>query len=421
MAELKIKPSQIKIGYAIKLPCSWMEHPFLAANFVVENIEQIEIILSLHLDFVFFYPEKSITKNEHSVQQSSEPADVRVEQNSIIAAREKLLQQKQQRIEAAKAHRAAFQKTEKAFHQTLGQVKSLMQTLASRPLNAIEDSKVLIDEMTQTILGAESLVLHVMSSGSKEPQNFHSHSLNVSVLSMLLAEKIGLNAQEVQAVGMGALFHDIGKVKIPSQITRKKTPLSAPESNLLKMHPRYGVELVDLIAIFPASAKVVIEQHHEYADGSGFPSGLKGENIHPLSRIVTVTNEFDNLCHPLDESKARTPHHALSFMFTHMKAKFHHETLAVFIKLMGIYPPGTIVQLSDGRLGIVMSSNASSMTQPEVLIYDPEVPRLEAPLVTLNRDLKIEKVANIREISPEVVLYLNPRAQNSYYFDPMQG
>jgi hypothetical protein len=108
-------------------------------------------------------------------------------------------------------------------------------------------------------------------------------------------------------------------------------------------------------------------------------------------------------------------------MFTHMKAKFHHETLAVFIKLMGIYPPGTIVQLSDGRLGIVMSSNASSMTQPEVLIYDPEVPRLEAPLVTLNRDLKIEKVANIREISPEVVLYLNPRAQNSYYFDPMQG
>jgi putative nucleotidyltransferase with HDIG domain len=421
MAELKIKPSQIKIGYAIKLPCSWMEHPFLAANFVVENVEQIDIIRSLSLDFVFFYPEKSIAQSETTALRSHEPAEVAVEKDSIIAAREKLLQQKQQRIEAAKAHRAAFQKTEKAFHQTLGQVKALMQTLASRPLNAIEDSKVLINQMTQTILGAESLVLHVMSNGGQEAQNFHSHSLNVSVLSMLLAEKMGLNEDEVQAVGMGALFHDIGKIKIPSQITRKKTPLTSPELNLLKMHPRYGIELVDLIAVFPSSAKVVIEQHHEYADGTGYPSGLKGENIHPFSKIVTVTNEFDNLCHPVDEAKARTPHHALSFMFTHMKAKFHHETLAVFIKLMGIYPPGTIVQLSDGRLGIVMSSHAASMTQPEVLIYDPEVPRLEAPLVTLDRDLKIEKVANIREIAPEIVLYLNPRAQNSYYFDPMQG
>lgn len=415
MTELKIKPTQIKIGYAIKLPCSWMEHPFLAANFVVENQQQIDIIQTLPLDFVFFYPDKSQL-------QSSAPAvpanNSDTEANAVAEETLRLQQQKQQRIDAAKAHRSAIQKTEKVFAQTLGQVKSLMQTLASRPLNVVEDSQVLIQQMTDTILGAESLVIHFMASGSKEQQNFYSHSLNVSVLSMLLAEKLGMSELEVQNVGMGALFHDIGKLKIPSQITRKKTPLTTPELNLLKMHPRYGRELVDLISIFPAGAKVVIEQHHEYYDGSGYPQGLKGDLIHPLTRIVTVTNEFDNLCHPLDAAKTKTPHHALSYMFTQMKGKFHHDTLAAFIKLMGIYPPGTMVQLSDSRLGIVMSAHAANLTQPEVLVYDPDVPRLEAPLITLGRELKIEKVANVNDLAPEIVLYLNPRAQTNYYFDP---
>ena len=415
MTELKIKPTQIKIGYAIKLPCSWMEHPFLAANFVVESQQQIDIILTLQLDFVFFYPEKSQLKK---VETSAPPqAPVTTEADLLAAETLKLQQLKQQRIDAAKAHRTAIQKTEKAFTQTLGQVKTLMQTLGSRPLNVVEDSKVLIQQMTETILGAESLVIHFMASGGKEQQNFYSHSLNVSVLSMLLAEKLGMSEVAVQNVGMGALFHDIGKIKIPSQITRKTSALTTPELNLLKMHPRYGKELVDLISIFPTGAKVVIEQHHEYYDGSGYPMGLAGEQIHPLSRIVTVINEFDNLCHPLDAGKAKTPHHALSFMFTQMKGKFHQDTLAAFIKLMGIYPPGTMVQLSDNRLGIVMSAHDSNLTQPEVLIYDPEVPRLEAPLITLGRDLKIEKVANVHEIAPEVVLYLNPRAQTNYYFD----
>lgn len=417
MTELKIKPSQIKIGYAIKLPCSWTKHPFLSASFVVESQQQIAIIHSIELDFVFFYPEKSqIQKNAVPVPAPDSSSLQSAEANLAEETR-KLQQLKQERIEAAKSHRAALQKTEKAFVQTLEQVKSMMQMIGSRPLNAIEDSQKMINTLTQTILNAQSMVISLMVTSNKEEQNFYSHCLNVSVLAMLLAEKMGMSEAEIEAVGMGALFHDIGKLKIPSQITRKKTGLTLPELNLLKMHPRYGSELINLTKIFPEAAKVIILQHHEYADGTGYPSGLSGEQIDKLSRIVTVVNEFDNLCHPLDESKARTPHHALSLMFTQMKAKFHHETLASFIRLMGIYPPGTIVQLSDQRIGMVMSANSTNMTHPEVLLYDSEIPRLEAPIIVLGGGLKIEKVANAKELSPEIILYLNPRAQTNYFFD----
>lgn len=417
MTELKIKPSQIKIGYAIKLPCSWTKHPFLTANFVVETQQQIAIIQNIELDFVFFYPEKSQIQKTATPANSPTTESSASNEASVAEETRKLQQLKQQRIDAAKSHRAALQKTEKVFVQTLDQVKAMMQMLGSRPLNAIEESQRLVNTMTKTILGAQSMVISLMVTSNKEEQNFYSHCLNVSVLSMLLAEKMGLSAVEIEAIGMGALFHDIGKLKIPSQITRKKTALTTPELNLLKMHPRYGIDLINLADYFPDAAKLIILQHHEYADGTGYPMGLVGDQIDKLSRIVTIVNEFDNLCHPLDETKARTPHHALSLMFTQMKAKFHHESLGSFIRLMGIYPPGTIVQLSDQRIGMVMSANSTNMTHPEVLIYDAEVPRLEAPIIELTDGLKIEKVASSKELRPEIILYLNPRAQKNYFFD----
>ncbi len=417
MAELKIKPEQIKIGYAIKLPCSWLKHPFMSASMLVENSQQIAIILSLKLDFVFFYPEKSQLKSVKPQENETQTQDASIEQQQVIKETERLRHEKQQRIAAATAHRAAIQRTEKAFINTLADVKATMQMLMSRPLNAIEDAQGIIKNMSETILGADSLFIHLMSNGKKEEQNFYFHSLNVSVLSMLLAEKLNYSALEVETVGIGALFHDVGKVKVPSQILRKKPPLTGPELNVLKMHPRYGIELVNLTGVFPEDAKVIIEQHHEYADGSGYPLGLTAKSINKLSALVCIVNEFDNLCHPLDPSKARSPHHALSFMFTHMKGKFVPEILASFIKLMGIYPPGTIVHLSDGSIGIVMSASHDDLTKPEVLLYNNEIPRLEAPVQQLTSDFKITKVAVTTELAPEVVQYLNPRAQTDYYFD----
>lgn len=412
MAELKIKPRQIKVGYAIKLPCSWMKHPFLSASFTVENKKQIAIILGLSLDFVFFYPEKSnIERNKPESKNDALEIETVDEQTAALH------RQKKSYIEAAKEHHRAIQRTEKAFAHTLGEVKSMMKMLSSRPLNTIDESKKLISNMTDTILGAESLVIHLMTNGKKEEQNFYFHSLNVAVLSMLLAEKTQCSADELEAIGIGALFHDVGKLKIPSQVLRKRSTLTTPEQILLKMHPRYGAELVDLAGNFPARAKEIIEQHHEYSDGTGYPKGLFAEDINKLASIVCIANEFDNLCHPLDPEKTKTPHHALSFMFIHMKDKFNQEILAEFIKLMGIYPPGTIVQLSDARFGIVMSTNKHDLTHPDILIYDPEIPRSEAPISHLNDSLKIIKAATEADLSPEIMIYLNPNSQNNYYFD----
>ncbi|MGP9801204.1 HD-GYP domain-containing protein [Rheinheimera sp. NSM] len=413
MSVLKIKPAALKLGYAVKLPGGWLKHPFLSGDMIIENAQQLQIIRSLNLDYVFFYPDKSV-----KVAQPDELSDEDTAGFNMAAseAQLKMQQEKMQRIEQAKAHRRDLQRTEKAFDQSLLQVKSLMSKINSRPLNAIDEAGSLISAMADILLGADSLVLHLISGAAKEQEGLYYHSLNVATLSMMLAKNLNLTPAQVKTVGIGALFHDIGKIKIPSQILRKTTPLTTPEQNLLKMHTKYGVELVGLTDIFPLDAWAIIEQHHEYIDGSGYPKALKEPQIDALAKIVAVVNAFDNLCHPLDINNARSPHHALSYMYRSMKGKLPEREMKVMIKMMGVYPPGTIVLLSDQRLGIVMSVNSDNLLCPNVLVYDADVPRLEAPIITLEPDkLSISKVVKIQSLPQHIAEYLNPRAQVSYH------
>lgn len=413
MSVLKIKPAELKLGYAVKLPGSWMQHPFLSGDMVIETHQQLQIIRALNLDYVYFYPDKSKKLAQPPELSDDELASFNMAANE---AQIKLQQEKMQRIEQAKANRRDIQKTEKAFAQSLIQVKALMNKIKGRPLNAIDEAGSLISAMADVLLGADSLILHLISSANKEQEGLYYHALNVATLSMMLAKNLKLSAAEIKAVGMGALFHDIGKLKIPSQILRKTTALTAPEQNLLKLHTNYGVELVGLTDTFPLEAWPIIEQHHELIDGTGYPKGLKEKQIDKLARIVCVVNAFDNLCHPLDISKARSPHHALSYMYRSMKGKLPELEMRVMIKMMGVYPPGTIVQLSDQRIGIVMSVNSDNLLCPNVMVYDADVPRLEAPVLTLDADkVSISKVLKIQHLPQQVAEYLNPRAQVSYH------
>lgn len=410
---VKIAPKDIKLGYAIKLPVGWMKHPFLTNKLIVESAQQLRIIQSLELEYVYFYPERSAVV----IDTSADTTDCTVTQDlADVQRRTEMQLDKEQRIEQAKAHRRELQKTEKAFAQSMAQVRHLMSKVQGRPLNAIEDATQLISHLADTILSEDALVLHLISQAGKEQESMYFHVLNVSILAMMLAKNLNCSADEVRWVGLGAMFHDIGKLKIPSQILRKTTGLTNPEQNFIKLHPKLGLELLALTQHFPAEAKAIVEQHHEYLDGSGYPAALNADAIHKLARIVAVVNEFDNLCHPQDMSLARSPHHALSVMYKTMKGKLGDLEMKMMIKMMGIYPPGTVVLLSDQRVGIVMAVNSDSMLYPDVLIYDADVPRLEAAIVTLEANkLSIEKVIKPKALPAEVFAYLNPRAQVSYF------
>jgi hypothetical protein len=168
-----------------------------------------------------------------------------------------------------------------------------------------------------------------------------------------------------------------------------------------------------------ADALAIIAHHHELIDGRGFPRQLANDKISPLARIVALVNHYDNLCNPANPALAITPHEALSQIFAQMKRQFDAAVMTGFIRMMGVYPPGSVVELSDGRLALVASVNSSRPLKPRIIIFEPRVPREDALIEDLEQspDLGIRRSLKPLQLPKAAFDYLSPRQRICYFFE----
>jgi HD-GYP domain-containing protein (c-di-GMP phosphodiesterase class II) len=236
------------------------------------------------------------------------------------------------------------------------------------------------------------------------------------VLAMMLGKRMELPAEQLRLLGIGSMFHDIGKADVAESITSKLDPLSKFEKSAIQLHCELGGVLGAKFRL-PQEAVEIILQHHENFDGSGYPKKLVGENISRLARILAVVNTYDNLCNPLNPQNAVTPYEALSVMFKQLRKTFDPTAFSMFIRCMGIYPPGTLVRLSDDTLGMVVAVNSNSPTKPSVLIYDPGVPKSAAIVIELGKEADLTVAASVtaQQLPEAAYDYLNPRKRQVYF------
>jgi HD-GYP domain-containing protein (c-di-GMP phosphodiesterase class II) len=220
-------------------------------------------------------------------------------------------------------------------------------------------------------------------------------------------------------LGTGALMHDVGKLELPDRVRYREDHFSAAEQRLYEEHVAFGIAAARRMGLSPG-ASLVVAQHHEHADGSGFPLKLNTDRMSPLARIVALVNRYDRLCNPHIVAKALTPHEALSMLFAQSKTKFDTAILGAFIKMMGVYPPGSAVQLTDDRYALVVSVNSSRPLKPRVLVHESGVPRDEALIVDLEKSegLGIRRSLRPQQLPPTTLAYLAPRPRVAYFFEP---
>ncbi|MDP3842810.1 MAG: DUF3391 domain-containing protein [Oxalobacteraceae bacterium] len=413
---------QLRVGLYIHLDLKWFEHPFAFSHFRIKNEEQIKTIRSLGLKAVRYNPALSEAGlppqgSPQSAPQHAAPdaapnmaTEMAPDMAPMLAAKRAMIARIQQQREAA-------MRIENAFVDTANTIRDIGKNLFSKPAETVAQATRLVTQIADSIISEPELAIHVMGDkmGGEE---LYFHSLNVTILSMMMARDIKLPQAVVGSLGMGALFHDIGHKEIPSKILQKMEPLTHAERHFYELHPQYGVE-IGLRLKFASSTQAVIREHHELFDGSGFPAALKGEAIGLLSRIVVIANHYDELCNPLNINNALTPHEALSLMFTKLRSKFDPKLLQVFIRCLGVYPPGTIVQLSNGVIGMITTINTAQPMKPMVMIYDASIRKEEAILVDMQRetDINIAKAIRPAQVPREIYNYLSPRKRVSYYFD----
>lgn len=407
-----ISIEQIQVGLYVHLDLKWFEHPFTFSHFKIKDEEQLRTIRSLGLRTVRYDP--ALSDVAPAAPAAAPPAPAAPEEPPPPSPE---MLAKRAMMERNKAQRADAARIENAFINTAKAIREIEKNLFSQPAESLSKANALMTQFVESIMSAPELAIHVMGDKTGGEEIYY-HNLNVTTLAMMIARDIKLPQSVASLLALGALLHDVGHKNIPDKILSKVEPLTQPERNLYELHCQYGVEIGQRLG-FPVACLAIIGDHHEAYDGSGYPRKLKGEAIGVLPRIVAIANFYDELCNPTNIAAALTPHETLALMYAKHRGKFDPMLLQVFIRCLGVYPPGTIVQLSNGVIGMVVTVNTSRPMKPVVVVHDAGVPRDEAILVDLDRepDLSIAKSLRPGQVPKEIYLYLNPRKRVSYFVD----
>ncbi|MEH0167211.1 HD-GYP domain-containing protein [Roseateles microcysteis] len=412
----QVAPSQLCVGMFVHLDLPWTDHPFTFSSFKIKSLEQVATIQTLGLSRVRFSPERSDTEPlelpavETALAESPPPR----EQDPVY-------QNKRERLERIAAHHTKAAACERAMMSNARALKSINQNMFARPEAAHQEALQLVDGIANSMLVDADMAIELMAD-KIGGEDAYFHALNVTIMAMMLAKEMKAPAAAVRLIGLGALLHDIGKVDIPDRILRKGAPWTLAEFGVVQLHCAKGVAIAQKMGVSQEALRI-IEQHHEHVDGSGYPMKLVGAQLNLLSKIVALANTYDNLCNPVDLQRALTPHEALSTMYGQRRGQFDAAAMTTFVRCVGIYPPGTIVALSNGTLGMVVTVNSSRPLKPTVLVYDPAVPKEVAMVVDLEQepDVTVTKTLRPQQLPQPVYDYLSPRKRMTYYFHTDAG
>jgi putative nucleotidyltransferase with HDIG domain len=400
---------ELRVGMFVHLDMGWMSHPFPLSNFKIANAQQIAKIRELGLTRIRWSPDKS----------DPPPADAPPATPAATDADARRAEE-QARREALRAQRAAQAQAERQYAEAAQAWRGLSDQVPTDPQAAARDAGALTAALIEKMVGQQELCIRLLTEGAGDRAT--AHALNVAIVALLMGHTLRMGAPELQDLGLGAMLHDIGKIDLPDRLRFPEEALSGPQLQIYREHVAHGVKHGRRMGLAP-EVLLVIGQHHEQADGQGFPQGLPLERQSAAARIVALINRYDNLCNPSLPSKAMTPHEALSLLFAQGKQKFDAAMLNTFVRMMGVYPPGSLVQLTDDRYGMVVACNSSRPLKPRVLVHDARVPRDDALFVELETmpQLGIRRSLKPSQLPPAALDYLAPGRRVAYFFEPANG
>jgi putative nucleotidyltransferase with HDIG domain len=399
-----INISELRSGMFIELDVGWMVHPFPTNSFKLSSERQIDILRGLGLKQIRYVPAKSDLQSD----TANRPAGTG---HSAVAPRRRLPQS-----ELIEVQRRSLIACERRFGEAARQYKEILGQVEVQPELAKAQCVGLVSDYVGDMAHLGETVIRLLSQGSSERASLHS--VNVTVLSLLLGRAMGLTQTEMIDLGVGAFLHDIGKQHIPERVRTYNPSFSAPEFKLYQEHVGESVALGRRMGLSEAALQI-IGNHHEMVDGSGFPARALGNTLNRPTKILSLVNRYENLCNPSRPASSLTPHEALALIFAQLKTRFDSVVMSAFIRMMGVYPPGSIVQLIDDRFAMVMTVNSSRPLKPRILVHDAKVPQHEALIVDLETtpELGIRRSLKPTELPGESIDYLMPRQRVCYFFE----
>ncbi|WP_425666755.1 HD-GYP domain-containing protein [Vibrio tubiashii] len=243
----------------------------------------------------------------------------------------------------------------------------LTQTFEGKPIH-VSELDDLADDMIESVL-LDSDALHCVSALRNKDEYLLEHSVNVATLLVTFGKHLGLPKETLKQMAIGGIIHDVGKIKVDDKVLHKPARLTPEEFEHMKLHQVYAKEIITTVTGLSDVSRDVCLMHHEKLDGNGYPAGLKGDEIPLHGRMSCIVDIYDALTADRCYKQGMSPAEAFKILLSLTPNHLDKELVYKFINCIGVFPVGALVELSDGRVGIIWTSNSHEPLKPKIKCF----------------------------------------------------
>lgn len=411
----KIDSKDLQVGmYVCEADRPWLETPFMFQGFPLHSLDDVEAVRKV-CSYVYIDTERGKDSAESMVAlKASRNLEREMIKNIPHPAQESM------RYPITASLQEELPVARRIHDDTRHLIQGFVNDIRMGKSINTEGAKQIVSEMVDTIVHNPNALLCFTELKNRDEYT-SIHSLNVCVMALAFGRHLGLEREKLNELGIGALLHDLGKLKVPLEILNKPGRLTDEEKKIMDAHPAYGREILEKSGGVPRSALDIAYSHHERSNGKGYPEGRRSFELSLFSKVVAIVDVYDAITSDRAYHNGMASHEALKRMYEWRKTDFDVELVEKFIQCLGIYPVGSVVELNTGDVGLVVEVDPAHRLKPKVLlVMDPDKQlRHDRKVIDLLTD-RLDYTEN--GIALEIVNVLDPGAHGvrlaEYMFKP---